>query len=109
MRPEHTAPADAFYNKGETTKYAGSSRMATTQRHLAERCLHHLAIPPGRLVLDIGCGSGYSGSVLERNGHTWIGLDVSTEMLRAARAPHRRRDVVEMDIGSRLNCRRYVW
>ena len=109
MRPEHSGPAEAHYDGAEAARYAGSARMATTQRHLAERALHLLAIPPGRLLLDIGCGSGYSGSVLERDGHTWIGVDVSTEMLRAARAPRRPRDVVGMDVGRRLNFRRAMF
>ena len=33
------------------------------------------------LLLDIGCGSGLSGSVLEEYGHMWIGLDISPSML----------------------------
>lgn len=33
------------------------------------------------LLLDIGCGSGLSGSVLEDEGHTWIGIDISSAML----------------------------
>ncbi len=106
MRPERSGPAEAVYSGAEAARYSGSARMATTQRHLAERALHLLALPPGRLLLDIGCGSGYSGAALEREGHAWIGVDISTEMLRAARAANRPRDLLAMDVGQRLAFRR---
>lgn len=32
-------------------------------------------------VLDIGCGSGLSGSVLDEQGHVWVGIDISPAML----------------------------
>lgn len=32
-------------------------------------------------VLDVGCGSGLSGEVLEESGHFWVGLDISSAML----------------------------
>jgi 18S rRNA (guanine1575-N7)-methyltransferase len=31
--------------------------------------------------LDIGCGSGLSGEVLEEDGHFWVGMDISPSML----------------------------
>jgi 2-polyprenyl-3-methyl-5-hydroxy-6-metoxy-1,4-benzoquinol methylase len=34
-----------------------------------------------KMLLDIGCGSGLSGSVLEENGHFWVGIDISAAML----------------------------
>jgi 18S rRNA (guanine1575-N7)-methyltransferase len=45
-----------------------------------------LAIPKGqhRLILDIGCGSGISGSVLTQKGHMWVGMDISQAMLDVA-------------------------
>ena len=33
------------------------------------------------LVLDIGCGSGLSGEILQEHGLNWIGLDISESML----------------------------
>ena len=49
------------------------------------------AIAPldGRRVLDVGCGTGYSGRPLEKAGHTWVGTDISQRRLEAARAPTR--------------------
>ena len=35
-------------------------------------------------ILDVGCGSGLSGQVLEEHGHVWLGCDVSRDMLEVA-------------------------
>jgi 18S rRNA (guanine1575-N7)-methyltransferase len=32
-------------------------------------------------LLDLGCGSGLSGSVLTEEGHYWVGLDIASAML----------------------------
>lgn len=109
-RPERTAAAQAFYDPAEAAKYSASARMGRTQRHLAERALHLLDIrQPGALLLDFGCGTGYSGAPLERAGHAWVGLDLSESMLRAARAPGKRRDVLCADLGAPLWLRRRVF
>ena len=108
QRPERTGAAEKFYNKAEASKYEQNSRMATTQRHLAERALHLIDLKEGvpALILDVGCGTGYSGRPLEKAGHTWIGTDISESMLSAARAPTRRRDVVCADMGVGLGYRK---
>lgn len=50
---------------------------------MTERCIELLVLPEDTpcLLLDIGCGSGLSGSVLEEYGHMWIGIDISSAML----------------------------
>lgn len=50
---------------------------------MTERCIELLLLPEDTpcLLLDIGCGSGLSGAVLEEYGHMWIGLDISPSML----------------------------
>lgn len=56
------------------------------QGEMSERC-YELLLPDddeSLLILDIGCGSGLSGSVLEENGHHWIGIDISKDMLNVA-------------------------
>lgn len=60
-----------------------SSRIINIQAEMTERCLELLLLPEDTpcLLLDIGCGSGLSGSVLEENGHMWIGMDISNAML----------------------------
>lgn len=91
-RPERTATAEAFYSRGEASRYDQNARMATTQRHLAERALQLLDLPVGvpALLLDAGCGTGYSARPLERAGHAWVGTDISINMLKAARESSRR-------------------
>ena len=111
VRPERAAAqADAFYSKSEARKYNLSARMQKTQRHLSERALHLLNLTkPNSLILDLGCGTGYSGKPLERAGHYWIGLDVSQPMLEAARRPDRKHDVAQADIGARLPLRQRLF
>lgn len=60
-----------------------SSRIIDIQAQMTERCLELLLLPEDTpcLLLDIGCGSGLSGTVLEENGHMWIGMDISPAML----------------------------
>lgn len=47
------------------------------------RALELLNLPSGQscLLLDIGCGSGLSGEILEEEGHVWVGVDISPSML----------------------------
>lgn len=50
---------------------------------MCERAIELLLLPDDEpaFLLDIGCGSGLSGSVLEEQGHVWVGLDISSAML----------------------------
>ena len=85
-RPELTGHASLFYNEKEARKYNSSSRMVNVQREITLRAIELLLLPPDRTsyVLDIGCGSGLSGQVLEEKGHVWVGCDVSRDMLQVA-------------------------
>lgn len=87
-RPELTGHASLFYNSKEARKYDSSSRMIGVQREITERAIELLRLPPSsekpNLVLDVGCGSGLSGKVLEEQGHVWIGCDVSRDMIDVA-------------------------
>lgn len=50
---------------------------------MSERAVELLLLPEDQpcFLLDIGCGSGLSGSVLEDDGHYWVGMDISKSML----------------------------
>jgi 18S rRNA (guanine1575-N7)-methyltransferase len=71
---------------------------------MTERALQILAIPEGRraLILDIGCGSGISGSVLSENGHIWVGMDISQSMIKIAKENETEGDLLLADIGQGL-------
>jgi 18S rRNA (guanine1575-N7)-methyltransferase len=87
-RPELTGHASIFYNAKEAKKYDSSSRMIGVQREITERAIELLRLPPASekpsFILDVGCGSGLSGKVLEEQGHVWVGCDVSRDMLEVA-------------------------
>lgn len=57
--------------------------MIDIQVQMCERAIELLLLPEDQscLLLDVGCGSGLSGSVLEDQGHLWIGFDISSSML----------------------------
>ena len=40
-------------------------------------------MPPGQpaFLLDIGCGSGLSGEILDDEGYIWAGVDIAPSML----------------------------
>jgi SAM-dependent methyltransferase len=50
---------------------------------MSERAIELLALPDDepKYILDIGCGSGLSGDVIEEHGHMWVGVDISPAML----------------------------
>jgi 18S rRNA (guanine1575-N7)-methyltransferase len=102
-RPENLGPPEEYYNEEEAAKYAVSSRMATIQTALAERCLDLLGLPEDdecpRLLLDIGAGTGISGGILTNAGHHWIGADISRPMLLAALDAEVEGDLLQSDAG----------
>ncbi|XP_014356312.2 probable 18S rRNA (guanine-N(7))-methyltransferase [Papilio machaon] len=100
-RPEHQAPPELFYNEDEARKYTQNSRIIDIQAQMTERCIELLVLPEDTpcLLLDIGCGSGLSGTVLEENGHLWIGLDISSAMLDVALERETEGDLILADMG----------
>jgi 18S rRNA (guanine1575-N7)-methyltransferase len=99
-RPEDQAPAAVFYNDDEARKYATNSRMIEIQSRMSERAVELLNLSePGCLILDIGCGSGLSGDVLTEEGHAWIGLDISRDMLEVASEREVDGDLIHGDAG----------
>ena len=60
-----------------------SSRVQQIQADMTYRALELLNLPPNEpaLLLDIGCGSGLSGEILDEAGYMWIGVDIAPSML----------------------------
>lgn len=106
-RPELQAPAEIFYGEDEAKKYLHNSRMIQIQGTMAERAVEMLNLPEDApcLVLDIGCGTGLSGEVLEEAGHSWIGTDISMPMLRVADERGVEGGLVHDDMGEGLSFR----
>ncbi|XP_066148835.1 probable 18S rRNA (guanine-N(7))-methyltransferase [Euwallacea fornicatus] len=100
-RPEHLAPPEIFYNEDEAKKYTQNSRIMEIQEQMSERAIELLVLPEDSscFILDIGCGSGLSGSVLEANGHFWVGMDISTAMLDVAVEREVEGDLILTDMG----------
>lgn len=105
-RPEFENPPEVYYNAIEARKYTVSTRVRHIQRMMTLRALELLNLPrntsssptlssstslrqhpvqDGALLLDVGCGSGISGEVLTEQGHAWIGVDISKDMLQMAK------------------------
>ncbi|XP_055641952.1 probable 18S rRNA (guanine-N(7))-methyltransferase isoform X2 [Toxorhynchites rutilus septentrionalis] len=68
---------------------------------MCERAIELLALPEDdtQMILDIGCGSGLSGSVLEDQGHVWIGIDIAKAMLDVAVEREVEGDLILGDMG----------
>ncbi len=47
------------------------------------RALELLCLPEDEpaFLLDIGCGSGLSGEILDEEGYNWVGVDIAPSML----------------------------
>jgi len=100
-RPEYQAPPEIFYNEDEARKYTQNTRIIDIQVKMCERAVELLILPDDSpcYLLDIGCGSGLSGSVLEDQGHYWVGLDISPSMLDVAVEREVEGDLLQSDMG----------
>ncbi|KAG0166564.1 hypothetical protein DFQ28_006403 [Apophysomyces sp. BC1034] len=105
-RPEHIAPPEIFYGETEARKYTDNSRIASIQAEMAYRALELLNLPEGpAYLLDIGCGSGLSGEILEEEGHVWVGMDISPHMLDVANEREVEGDLFLHDAGQGVGFR----
>ncbi|KAH6567809.1 hypothetical protein BASA50_002609 [Batrachochytrium salamandrivorans] len=106
-RPEHVAPPEIFYGETEAKKYTQNTRIISIQNEMSYRAIELLALPEDKsaFILDIGCGSGLSGEVLEDEGHIWVGLDISKSMLDVAVEREVEGDLFEQDIGQGVGFR----
>lgn len=100
-RPEHIAPPEYFYNDNEAKKYTDNSRIQTIQAEMSLRTIDLLELPAddSAFILDIGCGSGLSGEILEQEGHFWVGMDIAPSMLEVALTRETDGDLLLADIG----------
>ncbi|KAL9633925.1 MAG: hypothetical protein Q9164_004408 [Protoblastenia rupestris] len=99
------SPPDLFYNDVESRKYTTSSRILSVQAEMTHRALSLLSLSSPSLILDVGCGSGLSGSILssipasQGGPHMWFGMDISASMLDIALQRDVEGDLLLSDIG----------
>ncbi|EIW70744.1 hypothetical protein TREMEDRAFT_38374 [Tremella mesenterica DSM 1558] len=100
-RPEEISPPEIFYGDDEARKYTSNSRIQAIQSQMTERAIELLALPEDQpaFLLDIGCGSGLSGELLDEAGHYWVGMDISPSMLEVALEREVEGDLFLQDIG----------
>jgi 18S rRNA (guanine1575-N7)-methyltransferase len=67
---------------------------------MTERAIELLCLPEDTscFILDLGCGSGLSGQVLEEEGHCWVGVDISEAMLDVAVERKQDEDITSCDL-----------
>ncbi|KAF7363618.1 Williams-beuren syndrome critical region protein 22 [Mycena sanguinolenta] len=100
-RPELIAPPEIYYGDIEAKKYTGNTRNQQIQADMTYRALELLNLPPDEpaFLLDIGCGSGLSGEILDEEGYLWAGVDISPSMLEVALEREVDGDLFLQDIG----------
>ncbi|WVW83822.1 hypothetical protein I302_105843 [Kwoniella bestiolae CBS 10118] len=100
-RPEEISPPEIFYGDVEATKYTSNTRVKSIQAQMTRRAMELLALPEDEtaFVLDIGCGSGLSGELLDEAGHVWVGVDIAPSMLEVALEREVEGDLFLQDIG----------
>ncbi|KAG6876595.1 hypothetical protein C0993_001996 [Termitomyces sp. T159_Od127] len=78
-----------------------STRNQQIQADMTYRALELLNTPPEEhaFLLDIGCGSGLSGEILDEEGYVWAGVDIAPSMLEIALEREVEGDLFLQDIG----------
>src|SRR6202021_1837622 len=71
-----------------------STRIRQIQADMTHRAIELLNLPPDQpaFLLDIGCGSGLSGEILDGEGHVWAGMDIAPSMLGAWKTFYAKRE-----------------
>lgn len=82
---------------GIASEYAVSASLQRTQGELTRHALHLLAMRPPALVLDCGCGTGFSSATIQQAGFACVGVDLSMPMLQQRSCSA---DVVAADMAS---------
>ena len=105
-----TASADEQLRQ-EFNQWAEEGKGEEMERHhisITEQTLAMMGLRPGQRVLDLGCGAGWASRLMaqvvgggEKPGQV-VGLDVSDEMIRRARAGSREYDNIMFVVGSAL-------
>ncbi|HEX5709183.1 MAG TPA: class I SAM-dependent methyltransferase, partial [Pyrinomonadaceae bacterium] len=96
-----------FYNlANKPPKHEGDGLDEETHRHFCDfaNMAAALALPAGRRILDVGCGSGWLSEYFARLGYDVTGIDISPDLIRIARE-RVERVPYDVDHETRLRCR----
>lgn len=86
---KQTSSPFTIWERSGVTEHMGG--LAATRR-LIQAC----QIVPGQLVLNLGCGTGYTACILAKEHQTWVvGIDLNPKLLAAARRRARKANVSE--------------
>ncbi|KXN92210.1 hypothetical protein AN958_08663, partial [Leucoagaricus sp. SymC.cos] len=90
-----------YYGNAEAKKYTQNTRNQQIQADMTYRALELLNLPPEQpaFLLDIGCGSGLSGEILDEERYNWVGVDIAPSMLEVALEREVEGDLFLQDIG----------
>jgi glycosyltransferase involved in cell wall biosynthesis/SAM-dependent methyltransferase len=84
----HYLATKPFYNlANKPTKHFGDGLDAETFRHFCDfaNMAVALALPAGKRILDVGCGSGWLSEYFARLGYDVTGIDISPELIEISR------------------------
>src|ERR1700716_634181 len=94
----------------EFNRWADEGEGAKMERHhldITEKTMRRMDLRPGERILDLGCGSGWATRLLARivgegpqSFGQVVGVDISDEMIRQARAASKEFDNVMFVVGS---------
>jgi SAM-dependent methyltransferase len=68
-----------------TATFCNPETIAVDVPYLVQLCRD---LPQGAVVLDVGCGPGMHANFFASRGYTYLGCDLSSEMIRQARRQH---------------------
>src|SRR5438270_11821453 len=103
MTDQHTSPDHRLQQ--EFNRWAAEGEGAKMERHhldITQKTLGLMDLRRGERVLDLGCGSGWATRLLAQavgDGKV-LGVDISDEMVRQARAESTEFSDIEFRVGS---------
>src|SRR5579863_490753 len=108
MAEEKQSPDERLQQ--EFNRWADDGEGAKMERHhldITEKTLRRMDLRPGERVLDLGCGSGWATRLLAnavgqgpQGFGQVVGVDISDEMIRQARADSKKFENVMFVTGS---------